>query len=270
MAGANLAGANLARADMSDANLAGADMSGANMADANLAGAHLVRADLADAYLAGADMSGADMAGANMADANLAGANLARADMSDANLADANLARAYMADAYMAGAYLADADLAGADMAGADMAGADLAGAYMAGARNVPAGIAAETPAEPYARRPPMPESPADRARRYRERCPDVPVVEHLDARILSLVEAGEGRLEMSAWHTCETTHCRAGWAIHLAGEQGRRLEERHGPAVAGAMIYRASTGRVPHFHASNERALEDIRRCADMQKGEG
>jgi hypothetical protein len=32
----------------------------------------------------------------------------------------------------------------------------------------------------------------------------------------------------------------------------------------AGAMLYRASTGRVPHFFASNADAMEDIRRCAE------
>lgn len=31
-------------------------------------------------------------------------------------------------------------------------------------------------------------------------------------------------------------------------------------------MIYLASTGRVPHFYASNERALEDIREQAALQ----
>jgi hypothetical protein len=40
-------------------------------------------------------------------------------------------------------------------------------------------------------------------------------------------------------------------------------LEVKHTPAVAGRMIYLASTGRSPHFYATNARALEDIRRCA-------
>jgi hypothetical protein len=67
----------------------------------------------------------------------------------------------------------------------------------------------------------------------------------------------------MSSWHKCATTHCRAGWAITLAGPAGAELEAKHGPQRAGAMIYRASTGRVPHFFATNERAFEDIRACA-------
>jgi hypothetical protein len=70
----------------------------------------------------------------------------------------------------------------------------------------------------------------------------------------------------MSQWHTCETTHCRAGWAITLAGPDGKELEKKYGPRIAGAMIYRASTGRAPHFFASDKDALEDIRQCAAEQ----
>lgn len=63
----------------------------------------------------------------------------------------------------------------------------------------------------------------------------------------------------------CGTTHCRAGSSIHLAGAAGYALEKRLGSAEeAGRAIYLASTGRVPYFFASNERALADIRRCAE------
>jgi hypothetical protein len=101
-------------------------------------------------------------------------------------------------------------------------------------------------------------------AKRYSERHPDVPVVENLDAKVLAAVEASGNALEMGSWHTCETTHCRGGWAVHLAGEAGYALERKLGdPALAARAIYRASTGRVPHFYATNEWALENIRRCA-------
>ncbi len=246
---ATAARAYLARADLADAYLAGADLAradlaGANLADAYLAGANLARADLADAYLAGADLARADLAGADLAGANLAGANLARAD-----LAGANLARA--------------------DLADADLAGANLADAYLAGAKNLPTGITATSPAEPYVRDTrPRAERQAERAARYRERNPSVPVVEALDAQILAAVEAGTGTLRMSTWHTCETTHCRAGWAVHLAGKDGYALEQQHGPQRAGAMIYRASVGRVPHFFASYDRAMADLREQAAIQSG--
>jgi len=103
-----------------------------------------------------------------------------------------------------------------------------------------------------------------ERVRRYRERNPDVPVVENLDSRILQAVTVGGGKLDMGAWHTCETTHCRAGWAVHLAGAAGYELERKLGdPMLAGRAIYRASTGRVPHFFATSTNALADITACA-------
>ena len=238
---AYLAGADLARADLADANLADANLAGANLADANLAGADLARADLARA----------DLADANLADAYLAGADLARADLADANLADANLADAYLAGADLAGAYLADAYLAGANLAGA---------------KNLPADIPATRPAEPYQRdMRPAAQRQAERAARFRERNPEVPVVEALDAKILERIQGGAA-LEMGSWHTCETTHCRAGWAVHMAGEAGYALERQYGPQQAGRMIYVASVGRVPHFFASNERAMEDLREQAAIQ----
>ena len=93
-----------------------------------------------------------------------------------------------------------------------------------------------------------------------------VPVVVGLDRKILAAVEAG-GELKMDTWHECATTHCRAGWAITLAGEAGRLLEERYGPAVAGSLIYAASTGQVPDFYASDEEALADVQACAARQQ---
>jgi hypothetical protein len=210
------------------------------------------------------------VAGAYLADANLADANLAGAYLADANLADANLAGANLAGAYLAGAYLADANLAGANLAGAYLAGAYLAGAYLAdanlaGARNAPTGTEQTDPSEPYERKPSA-ERYAERATRFRERNPDVPVIPDIDKQILARIEAGTGRLEMNSWHTCDTTHCRAGWAIHLAGEKGYELEKQHGPQYAGRLIYLAATGRVPHFFATNDRALEDIREQAALQ----
>ena len=88
-----------------------------------------------------------------------------------------------------------------------------------------------------------------------------VPRVEHIDAAILAAVEAG-GKLAMDTWHTCKTTHCRAGWAITLAGEPGAALEARVGPAAAGSLIYAASRPGmpVPDFYATNEAALASMR----------
>jgi uncharacterized protein YjbI with pentapeptide repeats len=271
LAGADLAGADLAGAYLAGAYLAGAYLAGAYLADAYLARADLARADLAGAYLARAYLADAYLADANLADAYLAGANLADAYLADADLADAylagaNLADADLADAYLAGAYLADAYLADANLADAYLAGANLADAYLAGAKNVPETNGSES----VQTREPEPTDRLERQRlraeRFRARNPDVPVIPDLDARILGILESGKGQLRMSAWHTCETTHCRAGWAITLAGKAGKKLEEKYDSHRAGRMIYQASTGRVPHFFASDSRALEDIRQCAAEQ----
>ena len=74
----------------------------------------------------------------------------------------------------------------------------------------------------------------------------------------------------MADWHTCDTTHCRAGWAVVLAGKEGKLLEEKTNTLFAAMAIYRASSDiRVSPtmFYTSNEEALEDMKRCAELEK---
>jgi hypothetical protein len=92
-----------------------------------------------------------------------------------------------------------------------------------------------------------------------------IPIVENLDAKILEAISHGGGRLRMSTWHSCETTHCRAGWAVHLAGQAGYELESATSAHMAGMAIYWKSTGRVPDFFCDDVTALSDIKRCADI-----
>lgn len=66
--------------------------------------------------------------------------------------------------------------------------------------------------------------------------------------------------LFMGDWHTCETTHCLAGWAIHQAGESGRLLEASAGPHMAGLQLLGIEAAE--HFYDSNDDArawLESI-----------
>lgn len=126
---------------------------------------------------------------------------------------------------------LVRADLSSANLTGANLNGADLSGAYLTDLT--------------------------------------VPKVSHLDVEMIKAIEAPGHALNMNAWHSCDTTHCRAGWAITLAGEEGKRLEEAVGPAAAGALIYHASTGMVPDFYASNEDAMKDIKKCAKVEGAE-
>ena len=82
------------------------------------------------------------------------------------------------------------------------------------------------------------------------------------DLHLLIADAVDSGSLDMSAWHSCETQHCRAGWAntIHPLGLEVERL---FGPEWAGRVIYKVSTGMIPDFFASTSAALADIRRCA-------
>jgi hypothetical protein len=105
-------------------------------------------------------------------------------------------------------------------------------------------------------------------------------VVPNIDAAILESIEAnkaaGTNGLSMSSWHGqkcdetnwCKTTHCRAGYAICLAGKAGFALERKYGPETAGQMIYAVSRPDkpLPDFHASDARAMADIEACAAEQ----
>jgi len=74
----------------------------------------------------------------------------------------------------------------------------------------------------------------------------------------------------MGSWHACDTTHCRAGWVVHLAGEAGYELERRTSPLFAAMQIYHASSPikvSPPRFFESNEIAMADMRRCAEEEK---
>ena len=169
--------------------------------------------------------SGADLSGADLFDAELRYADLRYANLSGADLSGADLWYANLSDANLSGAVLRCANLRGADLRYADLNGAVLRGADL----------------------------------RYAN-LSDVPKIEDLDAKIVAAIECG-GKLDMNHWHTCETTHCRAGWAITLAGEDGIALEKKFGSAAAGALIYAKSTpdAKIPNFYASTKEAMEDL-----------
>ena len=73
----------------------------------------------------------------------------------------------------------------------------------------------------------------------------------------------------MDTWHTCDTTHCRAGWVEVLGGKEGTELAEKTSTLFAAMQIYKASSPiRVSpvHFFETNEKAMEDIKRCAEEE----
>jgi hypothetical protein len=96
------------------------------------------------------------------------------------------------------------------------------------------------------------------------------PVVENIHQKVFEAASAPHG-LQMNTWHTCNTTHCRAGWVIHLAGERGYALEQKTGPVFAAMQIYNASSPDIPvapvRFFEDNQTALQDMKQCAEKEK---
>ena len=73
----------------------------------------------------------------------------------------------------------------------------------------------------------------------------------------------------MSMWHTCETTHCRAGWVVTLAGNEGKQLEDAYNVELAAMLIYRESSNLIvlpARFYDSDDEALADMRRLAELE----
>lgn len=98
--------------------------------------------------------------------------------------------------------------------------------------------------------------------------------VDRLDSAILEQIELkGAGVFDMGTWHdsqavdpktgdSCGTSHCRSGWATTLA-HRGKDLERVFDNEMAGAIVYKMSTGKVPNFYAETAKALRDIKASA-------
>ena len=96
---------------------------------------------------------------------------------------------------------------------------------------------------------------------------PTIPVIPNIHQSIYAAA-SNPGALEMGDVHTCENTHCRAGWAIALAGAAGRALEKFYNWELAAMMIYDASDPNFKinpaRFYDSNENALADMKKLAE------
>jgi hypothetical protein len=200
----------------------------AHASNAALRGADLRGAALRGAALRGADLSGAALRGADLSNADLRGADLRGAALRGAALRGADLSGAALRGADLSNADLSGAALRGADLSNADLSNADLRGADLRGADWLPK-------------------------------------IENIHVAVLAAA-SNPGALDMNQWHTCGTTHCRAGWVVTLAGDGGRVLEGVYGTAAAAALIYQASDPtleRIPDFYCSNEDAMADMARLA-------
>lgn len=78
---------------------------------------------------------------------------------------------------------------------------------------------------------------------------------ETLPLRVARTITDSNEALDMAHWHTCETTHCLAGWAVHLSGAAGYALETvTGGTATAGALLMPSAAHL---FYATNREAME-------------
>lgn len=182
-------------------------------------------ADFTGVNLVGCKLTSAALNGAKMVGTNLLGVRLDCALLIGTDLTGANLK-----GASLIGANLTDANFTNADLTWANLACANLTRANLTGAVGVSA-----------------------------------PAVPGLDAKILDKISQPVGSLNSGVWCDHGVASRRAVWAIILAGDAGRMLEDRIGPGAAGALIYAASRpGKlIPNFYESAAKAMEDMKRCA-------
>ena len=73
----------------------------------------------------------------------------------------------------------------------------------------------------------------------------------------------------MDTWHTCQNTHCRAGWVVTLAGEEGKALEAFFDTPLAAMKILDASSllqVSPVRFFEANDDALREMKKLADLE----
>jgi hypothetical protein len=96
---------------------------------------------------------------------------------------------------------------------------------------------------------------------------PETPVIDDIHAKVYEAVIQPHA-LDMGNWHTCETTHCRAGWVVTLAGEAGKALEAFHNTELAALLIYEASGYKISpaRFFDDNAAAMAHMKRLAGVE----
>jgi hypothetical protein len=97
---------------------------------------------------------------------------------------------------------------------------------------------------------------------------PPVQVIENIDQTVFAAASRPQS-LEMSIWHTCEKTHCWAGWVVTLAGVEGKALEKFFNTPLAAMKILDASSPlrvSLVRFFEANKDALREMKKLADQE----
>jgi lysine/ornithine N-monooxygenase len=94
-----------------------------------------------------------------------------------------------------------------------------------------------------------------------------IPVIKNIHQTLYKAVSQPDA-LNMATWHSCETTHCRAGWVVTLAGKEGKELEKKTTTLFAAMQIYKASGYEISpvRFYDDNKKAMEDMKRLAEEE----
>lgn len=94
-----------------------------------------------------------------------------------------------------------------------------------------------------------------------------VPVIKNIHTAIFEAAKEPNA-LNMASVHSCDTTHCRAGWVVHLAGDAGYALEARTSWMFAAMQIYKESGSPISpnKFHETDDEALADMKTLAEWE----
>ena len=233
---------------LKDADLRGIDLQGAKLSRGDLR-----NADLRHANLQGANLKGAHLGGACLTHANLQGVNLEYADLASADLEGANLGKANLNDAFLSGASLKNAFLKGASLVDTYLKGACLKGSNLEGADFKCANLEGTNLTD------------------LTSLSDEIPIIASIHQQLYAAATQSDNSLDMADWHSCATTHCRAGWIVVLAGDSGKALEEKLGTDVAAYLIYRKSDKfdllRAINFYCTKSQALQEMRQLAEKEK---
>jgi hypothetical protein len=222
------------RADLSGANLRFVKIQNRNLTHAILYSADLWYADLSGSILKFADLRSCDLEGSFLAGVEFEGASMVFAKINRANLIGVNLSYANLSESNLSGSELPQSNLYGAKLTEADIRGTDLSACNLTGV----------------------------------EIGDDIPVIENLILKIAENALRDETCLDMSEWHTCDTTHCIAGWACAIANRPD--LERYYGTnACAALLLAKSGTTKIPNFFADKHQATMFLQGVLKNQNNE-
>jgi hypothetical protein len=145
-------------------------------------------------------------------------------DLQDASFWNSDLTNTSFKNSNLSGVTFCGANLTGADFRGADIEGSNFGETNLTGAKFDP-GI-------------------------FSTKEEEMKII----SNILEILDSGKGKLDMRNWHTCETTHCVAGWLCPELGD----------PESQAAFLAPTAT---MYFYSDNETAMAALRRIASGEE---